>query len=190
MKKSLVLAGLVVASTSMMAMDTQYFVGFNVEKMSIDETASWNDGMNEKFNLKDTGLNLKAGVILDKNHRLSLSHAKFSKDFIDLTLISGAYDYLIPINNDFKLYAGLHAGNAKVEFQEDDSFSGLYYGGQLGAIYNITKSLEFEAGLSYSKYNVERAGSTIKEADGSTTEWAKEELDKSTSMFAGINYKF
>lgn len=189
MKKSLILVALVVASTSVMAMDTEYFIGAGVERMSIDETASWTDGA-ETFNLKDTGLNLKVGVILDKNHRLSLSHSKFSKDFIDLTLISGAYDYLIPINNDFKLYVGLHAGNAKVEFQDEDTFSGLYYGGQLGAIYNITKNLEFEVGVIYSKYNVERAGYTIKEADGSTTEWAKEELDKSTSMFAGINYKF
>ena len=86
-----------------MAMDTQYFAGFNLEKMSLDETASWSDE-SKTFNLKDVGLDLKVGVILEKNHRLSLSHAEFSKDFIDLTLISGAYDYLIPINNDFKLY--------------------------------------------------------------------------------------
>ena len=189
MKKSLILASCLLASSSVMAMDTQYFAGFNLEKMSLDETASWSDE-SKTFNLKDVGLDLKVGVILEKNHRLSLSHAEFSKDFIDLTLISGAYDYLIPINNDFKLYTGLHAGNSKVEFRQNDNFSGLFYGAQVGGIYNITKSLEFEVGLSYSKYKVERAGYITTEADGSQVEWAKEKLDKSTSMFAGINYKF
>ena len=53
---------------------------------------------------KDTGLLLKAGVILNKTHRVSLSH--FSKDETDATTILGSYDYLIPMNEQFRLYAG------------------------------------------------------------------------------------
>ena len=57
----------------------------------------------------------------------------------------------------------------------------MAYGAQVGAIYDITKNVEFELGLSYTKFNVDRAEDAT---------WYKLELDNSTSMFAGINYKF
>ena len=123
------------------------------------------------------------GVILDKAHRISLSHTKLSKDGTDATTILGNYDYLIPMNEEFRLYAGLHAGNTKVEIEDVEkvSFSGLAYGAQVGAIYDITKNVEFELGLAYTKFNVDREADTI---------FDKVELEDSTSMSAGINYKF
>ncbi len=184
MKKSLVMASLVVASTSMMAMDLQYFLGAGAERADTNVKASGTDGFSEKEDFKDTGLLLKTGIILDKTHRISLSHAKFSKDDVDSTNILGNYDYLIPLNNEFRLYAGLHAGNTKVEVEDEVekiSFSGLAYGAQLGAIYDVTKNVEFELGLAYTKFNVDRA---------EDANWYKLELEDSTSMFAGINYKF
>lgn len=184
MKKSLVLAGLVVASTSMMAMDTQYFIGAGAEKTNIDTKSSISDGWSEKGEFKDTGLLFKTGAILNKTHRISLSYTDFSKEGTDITSIFGNYDYLVPLNNEFRLYAGVHAGDTKVQVEDTGdkvSFSGLAYGMQIGAIYDITKNVEFELGLGYTKYNVDRAEDDI---------WVKLELDKSTSMFAGINYKF
>ena len=130
MKKTLVMASLVAASTSMMAMDLQYFLGAGAERANVNVKASGADGFNEKDDFKDTSLKLKVGVILDKAHRISLSHTKLSKDDTDATTILGNYDYLIPMNEEFRLYAGLHAGNTKVEVKdavEKISFSGLAY---------------------------------------------------------------
>lgn len=193
MKKSLVLASLVAASTSMMAMDLQYFLGAGATRVdaNLDEKGSLSNGVqtisfNDSYDFKDTALTLKAGIILDKEHRISISHTKFSKDDTDARNIIGSYDYLIPMNEEFRLYAGLHAGNTKVEIDED-SASGLVYGAQVGAIYDITKNIEFELGLGYSKYNVDKSYSgTI---SGISYDY-KVELEDSTSMFAGINYKF
>ena len=198
MKKTLVMASLVAASTSMMAMDLEYFLGAGAERMNADfKISSQIDSeMNGSGSMKDTALKLKAGVILDKTHRISISHVKHSEDRLDATSILGNYDYLIPMNEQFRLYAGLHLGNTKVEVEDgfedindNISFSGLAYGTQIGAIYDITKNIEFELGLSYTKFNVERAESEITTTSG-THSWAKIELEDSTSMFAGINYKF
>ncbi|MDY0051733.1 MAG: outer membrane beta-barrel protein [Aliarcobacter sp.] len=195
MKKQFIIASLLAASTSMMAMDLQYFLGAAAERVDSNnkDTYSFSNGVNtingsDSYDFKDTGLLLRAGIILDKTHRISLSHVKFSKDGVDATTITGNYDYLIPINEQVRLYAGLHAGNTKVEIDEDDfDMSGLAYGAQVGAIYDITKNVEFELGLAYTKYNVDESISgTLDEGSFS----GKTELENSTSMFAGINYKF
>ncbi len=191
MKKSLVMASLVVASTSIMAMDLQYFLGAGVERIDADTTYSVTSPIQERGedSFRDTGLLLKAGVILDKTHRISLSHTKFSKDDVDVTTILGNYDYLIPMNEEFRLYAGVHAGNTEIEVNDVISYdySGLSYGVQVGAIYDITKNIEFELGLAYTKFNVD---TKINEVYNGVTISGTEEVDNATSMFAGINYKF
>ena len=191
MKKSLVMASLVVASTSLMAMDLQYFLGAGVERIDADTTYSVTSPIQERGedSFRDTGLLLKAGVILDKTHRISLSHTKFSKDDVDVTTILGNYDYLIPMNEEFRLYAGVHAGNTEIEVNDVISYdySGLSYGVQVGAIYDITKNIEFELGLAYTKFNVD---TKINEVYNGVTISGTEEVDNATSMFAGINYKF
>ena len=199
MKKQFIMAALVATSTSMMAMDLQYFLGAGAERANANFKADVNVptiGYNETFkeDESDTALKLKVGVIVDKTHRISLSHSKFGGTDTDVTVILGNYDYLIPINNDFRLYAGVHAGNA--EYKETNTgladnnevkMSGLAYGAQVGAIYDITKNIEFELGLAYSKYNVDESFSgTISGVDFK----ANVELEDSTSMSAGINYKF
>ena len=196
MKKSLVLASLVVASTSMMAMDLQYFLGAGANRVDNDSKTTVNvpsvgisDSSSDSF--KDTGLALKTGVILDKKHRVSIVYSDYSKNDIDATTITGNYDYLIPMNNEFRLYTGVHLGDTTMKMNDVDlgsiKASGLVYGAQVGAIYDITKNIEFELGLAYSKYNVDKSFSgTIRGVDYN----GKIELEDSTSMFAGINYKF
>lgn len=204
MKKSLVLAGLVLASTSMMAMDTQYFIGAGAERGSLDMNGSVNIpdfdvSGSVSSNGSDTALKIKMGVILNKNHRISLSNVKYSEENNDLTLILGNYDYLMPLNDEFKLYAGVHLGKANYDANETPFFnsnmSGLAYGVQIGTIYEISKNIEFEFGLAYTKYNVDKSysGTYTESYGGYTVDVdydANIELDKSTSMFAGINYKF
>ena len=196
MKKSLVMASLVVASTSMMAMDLQYFLGAGANRVDNDSKTTVNvpsvgisDSSSDSF--KDTGLALKTGVILDKKHRVSIAYSDYSKNDIDATTITGNYDYLIPMNNEFRLYTGVHLGDTTMKMNDVDlgsiKASGLVYGAQVGAIYDITKNIEFELGLAYSKYNVDKSFSgTISGVDYN----GKIELEDSTSMFAGINYKF
>lgn len=193
MKKSLILASCLLASSSVMAMDLEYFLGAGAERGSIDLKKSSNgtDEGNERG--KDMSPLLKMGAIIDNKHRISLSYNKLSKDIsdeytdgqMDKKSILCSYDYLIPMGNNFKLYTGVHAGDTKVSVEYDGdktSFSGLAYGAQIGTLYDITKNVEFELALGYTKYNVDKA-----EEPG---RWFKMELDKSTSMYAGINYKF
>lgn len=198
MKKSLVMASLVVSSTSMMAMDLQYFLGAGANRVDADYKTTVNvpsDGIsdNSSDSFKDTGLALKTGVILDKKHRISIAYSDYSKDGADATTITGNYDYLIPLNNEFRFYTGVHLGNTKFEVNLDDinagnvKASGLVYGAQVGALYDITKNIELEVGFAYSKYNVDKSFTgTISNVDYN----AKYDLKDSTSMFAGLNYKF
>jgi len=195
MKKSLVMASLVVASTSMMAMDLQYFLGAGANRVDADvkgtldySISGQTGGFSGTESFKDTGLLLKTGVILDKTHRISLSHINYGiDDGGDFRIILGNYDYLIPVNENFRFLAGLHLGHANYETDDDFKMSGLAYGAQVGAIYDITKNIEFELGLAFTKYNVDKStNGTILGLD--YTE--KVELEDSTSMFAGINYKF
>jgi opacity protein-like surface antigen len=197
MKKLVVMASLVAASTSMMAMDLQYFLGAGAERANANFKADVNApsvGYSEtiKEDDNDTALKIKVGVIMDKTHRISLSHSKFGGEDTDITVILGNYDYLIPINNVFRLYTGIHAGNAEYKETNIDiigtaKMSGLSYGVQVGAIYDITKDVEFELGLAYTKYNVDK---TLNYTDTGVDIEAKLELEDTTSMFAGINYKF
>jgi opacity protein-like surface antigen len=197
MKKTIVMASLVAASTSMMAMDLQYFLGAGAERASANFKSDVNApsiGYSETFkeDQNDTALKLKAGVIMDKTHRISLSHSKFGGQDTDVTVILANYDYLIPINNEFRLYAGVHAGNAEYKETNIDiigtaKMSGLAYGAQVGAMYDITKNIEFELGLAYTKYNLDK---TINWVDTGVDVSGKFKIEDSTSMFAGINYKF
>ena len=192
MKKSLVMASLVVASTSMMAMDLQYFLGAGVERGDMNGKYSLNvsNGYSENDSISDdaSDLKLKLGMILNKTHRISLSHINYGiDDGGDFRIILGNYDYLIPVNENFRFLAGLHLGHANYETDDDFKMSGLAYGAQVGAVYDITKNIEFELGLAFTKYNVDKStNGTILGLD--YTE--KVELEDSTSMFAGINYKF
>lgn len=197
MKKSLVMVSLVAASTSMMAMDLQYFLGAGAG-------VSWNK---YEYNGKVTGpivnetlensesiraglLILKGGIILDNSHRLSINYAPAFHSDANVHNIFAGYDYLIPVNNESRFYVGAHLGHASFKGKEDIEgldMSGLAYGTQIGYIYDITKNIEFELGLSYTKYNIDKeisyteSGHNIRE---------NIELENSISTFAGINYKF
>ena len=128
MKKTIVMASLVAASTSMMAMDLQYFLGAGVERGDVDFKST--------VNIPSAGYS---------------ENESFSNDATDLKM------------------------------------SGLAYGAQVGAIYDITKNIEFELGLAYTKYNVDKS---FTGTESGVNYNAKIELEDSTSMSAGINYKF
>ena len=81
------------------------------------------------------------------------------------------------------------------EQQIESDMSGLAYGLQVGTIYEITKNVEFEFGVAYTKYNVDKSYSGVDRInyEGFTFDInynGNFELKDSRSMFAGINYKF
>ncbi len=177
MNKSLVLTTLLTVSTSIMAMDVDYFIGAGAERGNIDSSAS-SASTSINGDYKDTALKLKAGVILNKNQRISLSHVGYSNNGGDLDLTELNYDYIFPLENKFSLLAGVHLG--KADYKESGfDMDGSVYGIQAGALYDITSNIEAEMGLAYSKYNVDKTINNV-----------KVEFDDSTSLYVGLNYKF
>ena len=112
--------------------------------------------------------------------------------------ILASYDYLIPLNDSNRFYVGAHAGFSSFRGKDklkdnyygalgDINASGFAYGAQTGYIYDITKNIEFEFGLNYTRHDVEKTYSARNGAD-----WldVKAELDYSIGTMVGINYKF
>lgn len=126
------MASLVATNTSMMTMDVQYFIGAGAERASANFKADVNApsaGYSETFknDENDTALKLKMGAILNKTHRISISHAKFGGEDTDVNVILGNYDYLIPLNNEFRLYTGVDvSGKFKIE-DSTSMFAGINY---------------------------------------------------------------
>lgn len=177
MKKILFASGLIALSTSAMAMDLEYFIGAGAERGSMDTTVSGGTlSIGNKY--KDTALKIKAGVILDKNHRISLSRVGYSKQGGDFDLTNLNYDYILPLKNDFSLLAGFHAGIAEYD-EPGYSMDGVDYGLQAGVLYDFTSNIQLETSFAYTKYTVDGTFSGV-----------KAEFDDSTSFYLGFNYKF
>ena len=177
MKKTLVLTGLLALSTSVMAMDVEYFIGAGAERGNMDTTVSAGTlSIGNKY--KDTALKLKAGVILDKSHRISLSRVGYSEQGGDFDLTNLNYDYILPLKNDFSLLAGAHLGVAEYD-EPGYNMDGMDYGLQAGVLYDFTSNVQLETSFAYTKYTVDGTFSGV-----------KAEFDDSTSFYLGFNYKF
>ena len=193
-KKSLAMASLLALGTSAMAIDVQPFVGAGAG-------VSWNKSeatatigavsASESDRNSSASLILKGGAILDGSHRLSLNYAPSFHSDANVHNIMAGYDYLIPLNDKNKLYVGAHAGVSSFKGKDeisDYSMSGFAYGAQAGYIYDITKNIEFEFGLNYTKHDLDKTG-TMRANNGNPVS-VKLEMKDSISTFAGINYKF
>ena len=194
MKKSLAIASLLALGTSAMAVDVQPFVGAGAG-------VSWNKSeatatigavsASESDRNSSASLILKGGAILDGSHRLSLNYAPSFHSDANVHNVMAGYDYLIPLNDKNKLYVGAHAGVSSFKGKDeisDYSMSGFAYGAQAGYIYDITKNIEFEFGLNYTKHDLDKTG-TMRANNGNPVS-VKLEMKDSISTFAGINYKF
>ncbi|WP_428024957.1 hypothetical protein [Arcobacter sp.] len=174
MRKLFILSSLVALSTSVMAMDLEYFIGAGAERGSINAHSS-SIGSTDT---KDTALKLKAGVIMDKNHRISISRVGYTKNGQDIDLTALNYDYIIPFENKFSLLVGAHLGKAEYD-TNGFNMDGAMYGAQAGALYDLTSNIQLETTFEYSKYNVDT------DVNGT-----KIELKHSTALYLGFNYKF
>lgn len=122
--------------------------------------------------------------------RISLAYAPAFNSDANVHNVMAGYDYLIPVNNESRVYVGAHLGSTSFKGKKnldgvDDT--GFAYGAQAGYIYDITKNIEFEFGLNYTRHDVEKTYSARNGAD-----WldVKAELDYSIGTMVGINYKF
>lgn len=196
-RKSLAIASLLALGTSAMAIDVQPYVGAGIG-------ASWNK-LEGKYDISGPVVNdsakvserksaflagIKGGVILDKSHRLGLNYNPAFHSDATIHNILASYDYLIPVNESSRFYVGAHAGYASLKGKGDASnlkMSGFAYGVQAGYIYDFTKNVEFEIGLNYTKYNVDKKYSAS--ALGHNAK-VKLEMKNSISTLVGFNYKF
>lgn len=198
MKKSLVMASLLALGTSVMAVEVQPFVGADIG-------ASWNkvEGsgnisgpiLNSSIDTSDREsaflVGIKGGVILENTHRLALNYKPGIHSDATVHNFLASYDYLIPVNDSNRFYVGAHAGVASLKGKSDLDgldMSGFAYGAQAGYIYDITRNIEFELGVIYTKYNLDTDGKR-KSVDGSVAV-TNLELKYSVGTFVGINYKF
>ena len=137
MKKSLLVATLLlVGASSAVAMDNEWFVGVGAERTKATGTTTV-PGASASGSSKDTHAKFGAGVILDNNHRISLSYSKFDEDGAEFKTTLLNYDYLFTLESDFTPFVGLHYGRTSGKIVDgtvtvDDT--GSVYGVQAGTL--------------------------------------------------------
>lgn len=204
MKKSIYMVLLM--SSSLLAMDTQWFIGAGMSSADVDAKltqtgtitiggVAYTAGSSDQSD-RDNALELKTGVILGKKHRLSIDYAKYepSKGSISTKLTNATfnYDYLLDPINQFTFFAGAHGGINKFEAigYDDKAFT---YGAQAGVLYPLVSGFELEAAVSYSKLGAKPTTPTLNGTySGITFSNASASLEANdmTAFHFGINYKF
>ena len=194
MKKSLILAGLLLVSTSgLMASDSGFYVGIDIGNTDIDGKYSltipsspqfyeFND--NGSFNDDGGSQTLKVGYYMDKNSRVYASYQNIRVEGGDAYSAGLGYDYLIG-DNALKPFIGVLGGYTSIKDDEgtDENTKGMYYGVQAGLNYAVNQNISLEAGYRYMKANID---STFVDSDGVNTV----EVDTIKNWFIGANYKF
>ncbi len=196
MKKSLIVASLLLAGTSAVA-QSEYFIGANLGTIKSGATLSGTatyDGNDISGSAsdsdRDTNINIKAGII-NNNNRYSIQTGKlYDEGEVTYTSTTLNYDRLFTETNGFTPFAGVHIGKGKFEIYGWNT-TGTEYGIQAGVLKDLKKNFQFEAGLRYTKSNasfsVNEAGTYNGKAYNIN---ATLEADDATAMYIGINYKF
>ena len=210
MKKSLIVAGILLVGSTLVAGDVKPFIGIDLSRAEADYTSKLNGTViyygNSFSNLsvdgtaKDTAFGFKAGAIIDNKHRGYISYGKYSGDDGKLTNILLNYDYLFKSGNDkITPYIGLHAGQSKIEVNLDDDYeiskTGVAYGLQGGLIYHATTNVDLEIGVSYTMIDAEAKSATVNASlyNGNltlTNVQITSEVENASRAFIGLNYKF
>ena len=174
MKKSFILASLIMASTSMMATNLEYFGGIDLSRADahVKDTVNLTGGsvnlggtsyntvgsISDSYSSDDTAPAYKLGVILDETHRIYLKYGKYDgENSSEMKLTTLNYDYMFSnLKNELKIvpYVGAFLGHGKLD-TEIGNGSGNVYGADAGFIVPITKNVEFDFNLAYMKSNVD-----------------------------------
>jgi len=177
MKKSLLMASLLLAGSSVMA--SEYFVGANY--LNLDSDISISDGTT--LSEKDKNINFKFGII-DSEKRVYLQTGTVYNDNeygIDYKSTSINYDKLFQSNGKFTPFIGVGIGYGTMDIDELRDESGLEYWFRLGSLINLDNKSSFEIGYTYMKSSIEFA---------ETSENYKLDNISSKGLYVGYNYKF
>lgn len=178
MKKSFILASLIMASTSMMATNLEYFGGIDLSRADANvkdtvnltggtltlSSTSYNTTGSESwtYGSDDTAPAYKLGIILDETHRIYLKYGKYDgENSSEMKITTLNYDYMFSnLKNDLKIvpYVGAFLGHGKLETEVGNG-SGNVYGADAGFIVPITKNIEFDFNLAYMKSNIDASTS-------------------------------
>lgn len=205
MIKSLSLA-MLLTSSSLLAVETQWFIGADASSANIDAKLNYtgtvtingssfsNDSSDHSD--RDTSLGLKAGVVLDKTHRLSVNYTKFDPTdgsiSAELTNATFNYDYLFSPISKVTFFTGAHIGMHKFEVIGFDD-TALSYGVQAGILYPLVGNFELEMGASYTKLDAKPTTPTLNGTYSGitfTNASASLEAKDMTTMHVGLNYRF
>ena len=216
MKKSLILAGLIAASSSMMAMNIEYFTGVDLSRADakVKDTVNLTGGTltlgsttyntvgseSWSYSSDDTAPAFKLGVILDETHRIYLRYGKYDGvESSEMKLTTLNYDYMFSnFKNEYKIvpYVGGFVGHGKLETEIGDG-SGNIYGLDAGFVVPITKNIEFDFNLAYMKSNIDAttSWSNVNVSSGNITLTNVSgnydvEVRNATIANFGINFKF
>ncbi|RBQ29817.1 hypothetical protein CRU91_02480 [Aliarcobacter vitoriensis] len=176
-------------SSLLEALDIDYFTGINLKKTQAKISHNLDIYIPTQFgtivqneqkdqSIQDTSPELKIGVILNNQFRVYLSAIEYKTELFKLKLVTGNYEYLIPINDNFRFFTGFHLGTFK---------DNMVYGLQIGSIYDITKNIEFEIGGVYSKY---RKDVKIEGEKFGYSYSNRIKVKNSSSIYTGFNFKF
>ena len=180
MKKTLaisLLAALPLATSPTLAQANMAgFIGFQLGATSISTSPDVDADTATSFGIK-------GGVYLNQL-RLYVDATATSWDDADKFSFTGNADYILPLTQQAGLFVGGHFGHVSMEMDEVwiEDETGLIYGAQAGALFNLSGSLrasglEIEIGARYSQSNLDWFNGEI-------------ELDDTTRVYAGLNYRF
>jgi len=204
MKKSLVVATLLLASSSMFASETsdagKWFVGIGMTNGGGTETYKETAGAlsyTAEGNYDSKSVPLTVGYITSSNNRAKLSFQTIKADWDNggSDKFSGMdfdFDWTIESwkTNNILPYAGIGMGLYTYEdtaqyYADNEDLKGVAFNVNAGILYQANNNLEFEAGYKYKSITWQDSyyyyGSTRVDA----------ELDeKISSLYLGLNYKF
>lgn len=87
---------------------------------------------------------------MSDNNRSYVDFSRTSVDGADLTSILARHDFLFPLQEQFSLFAGGHAGLAMLSVDEGGNANGLQFGLQLGGLIHLSEKAFIDLGYSYS----------------------------------------
>ena len=189
MKKSLIIAGILLVGSTLFAGDG-YYVGFDIGnskgKISVHQSALFYNY--DRTVMDDAGSQtFKFGKYIDSNSRVSVFYQHINVDEGTGGTYGVGYDYLHGADK-LKPFIGIFAGNGFLEFDNSEfEMDGMIYGVQAGLNYEITSNTSFEAGYRFSKTSMEYSKhDTFFGSDYSY----KAEIDEIKNWYFGLNYKF
>jgi opacity protein-like surface antigen len=177
-KKSLIVASLVLAATSAMAENT--FIGLDLGKSKGTATVSYQGYSETSSGDKTSSISLKAGKQYS-DHRIFAKYTDVNEEYGTSAALTAHYDKFLRTNGVVKPYIGGAIGY--VSYESDDNtvdLSGLTYGATLGVVADITKEISFEIGYDY----------MLTSASDTLDNGVKVELDKYDNFHIGLNVKF